>query len=94
MNCKKTIKDLRELNSQLKGQYSDEQNRNYCLQCKIDKLEKENQQLKEQLERSEKSRKEAIDYIEKFVPIDVDTILMREKQRDYLIEILDIDKGE
>ena len=43
MNYKKTIKDLKELNSQLKGQYSDEQNRNYCLQCKIDKLEKENQ---------------------------------------------------
>ena len=36
-----TIKYLRELNRQLKGQYSDEQNRNYCLQCKIDKLEKE-----------------------------------------------------
>lgn len=60
----------------------------------IDLLIKENQQLKEQLESSEKARKEAIDYIEKFVPIDVDTILMREKQRDYLIEILDIDKGE
>ncbi len=94
MNCKKTIKDLRELNSQLKGQYSDEQNRNYCLQCKIDKLEKEKQELIEQLEKSEKARKEAVDYIEKFVPIDVDTILMRENQRDYLIEILDIDKGE
>ena len=57
-------------------------------------LYKENKQLKEQLERSEKARKEAIGYIEKFVPIDVDTILMREKQRDYLIEILDIDKGD
>ena len=45
MNCKKTIKDLKEFNSQLKGQYSDEQNRNYCLQCKIDKLEKEKQEL-------------------------------------------------
>lgn len=54
----------------------------------------ENEQLKEQLELSEKARKEAIKYIEKFIPIDVDTILMREKQRDYLIEILDIDKGE
>lgn len=49
MNCKKTIKDLRELNSQLKGQYRDEQNRNYCLQCKIDKLEKEKQKLIEYL---------------------------------------------
>lgn len=57
-------------------------------------LQKENNQLKEKLELSEKARKEAIDYIEKFVPIDVDTILIREKQRDYLIKILDIDKGE
>lgn len=45
MNYKKTIKDLKELNNQLKGKYSDEQNRNYCLQCKIDKLEKEKQKL-------------------------------------------------
>ena len=30
----------------------------------------------------------AIDYIEKFIPIDSDTILMRERQRDYLLEIL------
>ena len=60
----------------------------------VKKLQQENKKLKEKLEASEKARKEAIDYIEKFVPIDVDTILMREKQRDYLIEILDIDKGE
>ena len=50
MNYKKAIKDLKEFNSQLKGQYSDEQNRNYCLQCKIDKLEKEKQELKKKLE--------------------------------------------
>lgn len=30
----------------------------------------------------------AIEYIEKFIPIDEDTILMREKQRDYLLDIL------
>lgn len=68
----------------------------YCsiLYYLIINLQKENNQLKEQLERSENARKEAIYYIEKFIPIDVDTILMREKQRDYLIEILDIDKGE
>lgn len=59
MNYKKTIKDLKELNSQLKGQYSDEQNRNYCLQCKIDKLEKENQELKEKIKNlSEELKKE------------------------------------
>ena len=52
------------------------------------------EELEKRLKASEKARKEAIDYIEKFVQIDVDTILMREKQRDYLIEILDIDKGE
>ncbi len=49
MNYNKTIKDLRQLNSQLKGQYRDEQNRNYCLQCKIDKSEKEKQELIEYL---------------------------------------------
>lgn len=47
MNYNKRIKDLKNLNEQLKNQYSNEQNRNYCLQCKIDKLEKENEQLKE-----------------------------------------------
>lgn len=30
----------------------------------------------------------AIKYIEKFIPIDEDTILMRERQRDYLLDIL------
>ena len=45
MNYKKIIKDLKEFNSQLKGQYSDEQNRNYCLQCKIDRLEKEKKEF-------------------------------------------------
>lgn len=60
-------------------------------------LEKENQQLKEQLEASEKARKEAIDYINFLVIIDTqlaggrfkDTIWGKE-----LLEILDIDKGE
>ena len=49
MNYNKRIKALKELNNQLKGQYRDEQNRNYCLQCKIDKLEKEKQELIEYL---------------------------------------------
>lgn len=39
-----------------------------------------------------KEQKEVIyrikEYIEKFIPIDEDTILMREKQRDYLLDIL------
>lgn len=44
------------------------------------------------LEKEVKEQKEAIDkaieYIEKFIPIDEDTILMKERQRDYLLDIL------
>ena len=65
MNYKKTIKDLKELNSQLKVQYSDEQNRNYCLQCKIDKLEKENQELKEKIKNFSEELKKEIEKLEK-----------------------------
>ena len=64
---------------------------------KIHKLITENKQLKEQLERSEKARKEVIDYINFLVIIDAqlaggrfkDTIWGKE-----LLDILDIDKGE
>ena len=64
---------------------------------KIHNLITENQKLKEQLEKSEKARKEAIDYINFLVIIDTqlaggrfkDTIWGKE-----LLEILDIDKGE
>ena len=57
----------------------------------------ENQQLKEQLEASERTKKEAIDYINFLVIIDAqlaggrfkDTIWGKE-----LLDILDIDKGE
>ena len=57
--------------------------------CKIvDKLKKENKRLKIMLNKGKA-------YIEKFVPIDNDIILMRERQRDYLLEILsDMDKEE
>ena len=65
MNYKKTIKDIKELNNQLKGQYSDEQNRNYCLQCKIDKLEKENQELKEKIKNFSEELKKEIEKLEK-----------------------------
>lgn len=44
-------------------------------------LLEENEQLKEKINK-------AIEYIEKFIPIGEDTILMREKQRDYLLDIL------
>ena len=42
-------------------------------------------------EKSQKKKEvidKAIEYIEKFIPIDEDTILMRERQRDYLLDIL------
>ena len=63
----------------------------------LDNLQQENKQLKEQLEASERARKEAIDYINFLVIIDTqlaggrfkDTIWGKE-----LLEILDIDKGE
>ena len=44
-------------------------------------LLKENKDLRKKIDK-------AIEYIEKFIPIDTDTILMREKQRAYLLEIL------
>lgn len=60
-------------------------------------LQKENNQLKEQLEASEKARKDVYDYINFLVIIDTqlaggrfkDTIWGKE-----LLEILDIDKGD
>lgn len=61
------------------------------------RLKKENQQLKEQLELSEKARKEAIDYINFLVIIDTQLAGGRFKNTIWgkeLLEILDIDKGE
>ena len=60
----------------------------------IDKLEQENQQLKEQLQQKEDTINKAREYVDKFIPIDEDTILMRISQKDYLLEILNIDKGD
>lgn len=54
-----------------------------CNQC-AKLLNEAEQQCKKQKEVIDK----AIEYIEKFIPIDEDTILMREKQRDYLLDIL------
>ena len=74
-----------------------------CIDIDLDKslivqiydLQQENQQLKIQASaREEVANKykevidKAIEYIEKFIPIDEDTILMRERQRDYLLDIL------
>ena len=58
----------------------------------------ENKQLKEQLERSEKARKEAIKYLyEHSQYVDeygIHYIKENEYCVDYLLDILDIDKGE
>ncbi len=71
----------------------------YCDEKAKDKikcLEQENQQLKQQLERSEKARKEAVELL-KDSSLEVNT---REYgnltvvNSDDLLEILDIDKGE
>ena len=43
---------------------------------------------KEESQKEKEAIDKAIEYIEKFIPIDEDTILMREKQRDYLLDIL------
>ena len=64
---------------------------------KINNLQRKNQQLKEQLEASEKARKEAIDYINFLVIIDTQLAGGRFKNTIWgkeLLEILDIDKGE
>ena len=75
-----------------------------------EELEKENKQLKEQLEVSEKARKKAIEYIksnpnvfyDEYI-IDVDTITANEGNYEYagkiefiskLLELLNTDKGE
>ena len=42
---------------------------------------KKYEELKEVIDKANK-------YIEKFIPIDEDTILMKERQRDYLLDIL------
>lgn len=43
---------------------------------------------KEESQKKKEVIDKATEYIEKFIPIDEDTILMRERQRDYLLDIL------
>ena len=69
----------------------------YVLLDYVKQLQEENQQLKEQLEISEKAREEAIDYINFLVIIDTQSAGGRFKDTIWgkeLSEILDIDKGE
>ena len=47
-----------------------------------------NENLKQQCKKQKEVIDKTIEYIEKFIPIDEDTILMRERQRDYLLDIL------
>lgn len=63
---------------------------------KLYNLKEENQQLKEQLEASEKARKEAIDEIkELYDNTDDPTCYDIDKdEKERLLQILDIDKGE
>lgn len=60
------------------------------------RLKKENQQLKEKLEASEKARKEAIEYIKGAGEMATYTksIALYEEELEELLDILDIDKGE
>lgn len=62
----------------------------------ISPILEENQQLKEQLEASEKARKEAIDYIKELYDNTDDTTCydIDKDEKERLLEILDIDKGE
>lgn len=62
----------------------------------ISPILEENQQLKEQLETSEKARKEAIDYIKELYDNTDDTTCydIDKDEKERLLQILDIDKGE
>lgn len=57
-------------------------------------LQKENTQLKSQIKQRDDTINKVSNYIDKFIPIDEDTILMKIRQRDYIIELLNTDKGE
>lgn len=59
-------------------------------------LYEENQQLKEQLEASERTRKEAIDEIKELYDNTDDTTCydIDKDEKERLLQILDIDKGE
>ena len=65
-------------------------------EVKINNLLEENRQLKEQLEASERARKEAIEYIKGAGEMATYTksIALYEEELEELLDILDIDKGE
>ena len=59
-------------------------------------IKEENQQLKEQLKTSERARKEAVDYIKELYDNTDDTTCydIDKNEKERLLQILDIDKGE
>ena len=63
---------------------------------KINNLQQENQKLKEQLEASERARKEAIELIKELYDNTDDTTCydIDKDEKERLLQILDIDKGE
>ena len=68
-------------------------NNNNLLYIQVITLQKEKQKLKEQLELSEKARKEAIELVKNNQRKD-EFVELNEWQARDLISILDIDKGE
>ena len=86
---KKEIKDYLKRVDELETKLTGEDKETYAWliygynQCAKLLNEKE-QQVQKQKEVIDK----VIKYIEKFIPIDEDTILMKERQRDHLLDIL------
>lgn len=70
----------------------------YVMQKQIDELQQENKQLKEQLEASEKARKEAIELLEKHLEAksygNHKYELFSREYLEELLKILYVDKGE
>ena len=73
-----------------------EEIKDLCKKIKVNEKSrrKMQQSLMKQLEQRDNIINKAREYVDKFIPIDEDTILMRIRQKDYLSEILNIDKGE
>lgn len=79
------IADLEQKNKELINKIKfNEKSRRKMQQSLMKQINELEQQCKKQKEAIDK----AIEYIEKFIPIDEDTILMKERQRDHLLDIL------
>ncbi len=60
----------------------------FCLEYDKETLNDKVFELYDEIDDLKKIISKAIEYIEKFIPIDEDTILMRTKQKDYLLDVL------